>query len=523
MESLLILGQGVDWVRFTVWLTPMWLIGVGALIGLAVLLVLWGLSFVVARRVAVEVPLAVREGPLWPIFLVTAALAAFTVLGWPIASNPTDMLRGIARLPFRDVDDYEATIPAPPADANTADLFEAPLHEVETGFRVDEVQKIVFQSDRPLTVTPTEIVGRTIAGNVEIVPGQPYVWERGDSQAPPFSAANNVVDTIYVRQTSEGDATLQIQVTSAPANAEQLLVVPYTAAGVIGIFLLYMLQRTFMPRMSAIALATAKTEMAQPLFWILLMVGAFSLVVFHFIPYYTLGDDIIMYKNSCLSLIMVLAILQAVWAASQSISEEIEGRTALTVLSKPIARWQFIVGKFSGIVWTVAVVIIVLGVVFLVVLAHKPIYDARESSAQSPLWQQTNLEVMQVVPGLILAFFETVVMAAISVAISTRLPMLANFVISLTIYIMGHLTPLLVQSSVVTEQFEPVVFIGRLISTVLPVLEYFNIQAGVAGGNQVPISYLGMALMYCLLYSAAAMLLSLVLFEDRDLAYTARR
>ena len=518
MNGMLLIGQSVAAPKLTVWLTSVWLIGVGALLGLLVLLVLWGLAYLVARRVAVEVPLAVREGPLWPLFIVIVLLASFTVIGWPIANKPTELLTGVFRLPSAGAHTVEFTIPAPAGGQSTSDLFDAPLHVVDVDFRRDEVRELKFETNRRLAITPTEDVGLTSAGITELNPGEPVLWKRINATSLPFSSEGNEVKKLYVRQLSGADAKLRVTIDTAPADAAQLLTVPYAALGVIGLFLFYFAHRTFLPRLSAIALSTTKTELAQPLFWILAVAGGFALIMFQFVPYYTLGDDIIMFKNSSLSLILVLAIFQAVWAASQSISEEIEGRTALTVLSKPIARWQFIVGKFTGIVWTVAVLMIILSVIFLVVLAYKPIYDAREASHAEPLWQQVNAEVTQVVPGLILAFFETVVMAAISVAISTRLPMLANFVISITIYILGHLTPLLVQSSVVTQQFEPVVFVGRLISTVLPVLEYFNIQAGVAGGAVVPLSYLGTALAYCLLYSAAAMLLSLVLFEDRDLA-----
>jgi hypothetical protein len=50
------------------------------------------------------------------------------------------------------------------------------------------------------------------------------------------------------------------------------------------------------------------------------------------------------------------------------------------------------------------------------------------------------------------------------------------------------------------------------------VLDHFNVQASVAAGVNVPLDYLAWALVYCALYSTVAMLLALVLFEDRDLA-----
>jgi hypothetical protein len=66
--------------------------------------------------------------------------------------------------------------------------------------------------------------------------------------------------------------------------------------------------------------------------------------------------------------------------------------------------------------------------------------------------------------------------------------------------------------------FEPVVVFGQLVATVLPVLDHFDIQAAISRNSFVPTSYLAEMLVYTALYSAVAMLLSLVFFEDRDLA-----
>jgi len=152
----------------------------------------------------------------------------------------------------------------------------------------------------------------------------------------------------------------------------------------------------------------------------------------------------------------------------------------------------------------------------VVTIGYKVVYDARETSKTEPLWQMCYIEMIRILPGLVLAFFETVVLAAISVAMSTRLPMLANLIVCSSIYVMGHLVPMIVNSSV--GKFEIVRFVGQFIATLLPVLDHFNIQAAVAAGAVVPLSYLGMAGLYCALYSAIAMLLGLAMFEDRDLA-----
>jgi len=199
-----------------------------------------------------------------------------------------------------------------------------------------------------------------------------------------------------------------------------------------------------------------------------------------------------------------------------SVADEIDGRTALTVLSKPIGRRRFILGKFLGIVWPVAVMFIVLGIVFLFVTAYKPIYDAPMTSGEPPVWQQCHLEMIRIVPGLVLAFFQVVVLAALSVAISTRVPVLGNFILCFSVYVLGNLTPAIVKSS--ANQFAPVAFIGKLLATVVPNLEHFDVQAAISTDSDVPFAYLGLSLIYCILYSAVAMLLALVMFEDRDLA-----
>jgi ABC-type transport system involved in multi-copper enzyme maturation permease subunit len=159
---------------------------------------------------------------------------------------------------------------------------------------------------------------------------------------------------------------------------------------------------------------------------------------------------------------------------------------------------------------------LVLGAVFLCSVSYKVVYDARESALADPTIASCQQEIVQIAPGLLLGFMETVVLAAISVAISTRLPMMANLIICASIYVLGHLVPVLANSAV--GQIEFVRFVANLLAAILPVLDHFNISAGISTGQEVPGSYIAWSGVYCVLYSAVAMLLALLLFEDRDLA-----
>jgi ABC-type transport system involved in multi-copper enzyme maturation permease subunit len=283
-----------------------------------------------------------------------------------------------------------------------------------------------------------------------------------------------------------------------------------------GLFLLYLAIKLAAGKVAAILLTTAKEALSQPLFYVALVLGGSLILLFVYIPYNTFGEDVKMLKDSGLTLITFLGILIALWTASLSVADEIEGRTALTLLSKPVGRTQFILGKFLGILAPVALLFVLLSVLFLACISYKLKYDARETSQQAPTAQQCQEEIVQIVPGLALAFLETVILTAISIAISTRLPMLANLTICLSIYALGHLVPLVANSDV--GRFETVSFVAQLIAVILPNLDHFNVQAAVTNENMVSPTYLAWALAYCLLYSTFALLAALFLFEDRDLA-----
>ena len=484
------------------WLTPIWILGVGALLGLAVLLLLWGLLALIRPSAAARIPELVLEGALMPIFWITVGLAVFGVAGFPLAADRMEILASAARLPYVGTATYSVT-----AAAAVDDTSEPAVTNLGVRFRPDELRSIDVESNSDLEIT---IPGGDPPVSFEVTGGEAFTADAGR-----FRFGEDEVTSLQVVNLGERDAVVTVTVSTSPRHP-QAATIPIAALSIVLPFVVYMLLQAALPRASAVGLATAKSEMSQPLFLILVLVGVFLIGLFLFIPYHTFGEDIKVLKDSGLTLIMIFTIIQAVWAASNSVADEIDGKTAMTVLSKPIGRRQFILGKFLGISWTSFAMFVMLGAWLLIIVAYKPIYDARETANTDPTWQACHAETMRTIPGLALAFMETLIFVSISIAISTRLPLLANVMICFAIYAFGHLTPLLVVAG--EKQFETVKFFARFISTVLPVLDHYNIQAAVAAGVGVPLAYLGWAAVYCVLYCAIAMLLALVLFEDRDLA-----
>ena len=312
------------------------------------------------------------------------------------------------------------------------------------------------------------------------------------------------------------------------AQAQALEVEPWqwwtTGISVIAIFCA-LIGVSYFTRTGIIARATTKEAVRQPLFALMLFIGVLLIVVNTFLPFFSLGQDIKMLKDCGLATILISGLLLAVWTASTSIAAEIEGKTAMTLLSKPITRPQFIFGKYIGILQAVLFLLVPLIIVLCLAIFYKVGYDAKESGQSVPDMLQAGSmlpnmqrsgEVLQIMPGFALIFLEIAVLAAVSTAISTRLPMVVNMVSTFAIFVVGHITPKLVEAG--TLNFEIVGFVAKLIAIVLPNLDYYNVSAAVATGQSIPPVYLLTTLGYTVAYGGAAILLSFILFEDRDLA-----
>lgn len=316
--------------------------------------------------------------------------------------------------------------------------------------------------------------------------------------------------------------------------SEETIRLPYFAL-VVGwaIFVPLLALMNYLTQSGVIARATTKEALRQPVFLLMTAIGLTVIIINVWVPFFSMGDDTKMYVDCGLATVLICALLHCVWTASVSVAEEIEGKTAMTLLSKPINRRQFVLGKYIGIFQSALIMITILGVVFFFLTYYKFHYDQKESSQeQTPLiymrtvpglpFQIPNMnrvyfEVARTVfPGLTLIAMEVAVMTAVSVAISTRVPMLVNISTCFAVFVIGHLTPVLVQSNNVQNVF--VKFVARLLATILPGFDHFNMSAAISTGKVIPPDYIGLAGLYCLAYVSAMIMVGFLLFEDRDLA-----
>ena len=393
------------------------------------------------------------------------------------------------------------------------DPDQAPFKNFVIPFQKEGVEEIVIETDRTIILADAETPKGFSRPAIRISPDSPFEWKRGGLEYWPLALEPS--EGIWIQNREIDPATVVFRLVSRPAVREVSTIVIAAISLVMFVFS-YITLRQAAPRMAAISLATAKSEMAQPLYILLLGIGAVVILLLTIMPFYTLGEDIKVLRDNGMTVIMVLGMGLAVWSAGTSVTEEIEGRTALTVLSKPVTRRSFLTGKYMGIMMSVLFLFVFLGVVLMVVTAYKPIFEGRENSTGQPTWDIAHAEMISVVPGLVLYFMETMVIAAIGVALATRLPMLANFLICFVVFAVGNLTSPLVQSS--AGENELVGFVGKLIAVVVPNLNTFNIQAAVDSGTAIPPIYLAGALNYLVCFGVLILMVALLLFDDRDLA-----
>jgi ABC-type transport system involved in multi-copper enzyme maturation permease subunit len=251
--------------------------------------------------------------------------------------------------------------------------------------------------------------------------------------------------------------------------------------------------------------------------------------------------------------VMLLSGLFGLLTASISVNEEIEGRTAITVISKPVSRRQFFIGKYLGILLACWVMALLLGWVLTWALHIKPRFDplddvvdpmpyevsqwlapkfdglvpTTEGSAWANgmgTWVGTTLAHHL---GLFRIFGQVMILLAICTALATRVQFVVNLVICLGVFLIGNLSPIMVHVTSRPENenipaMQLVRFIAQLFNAVFPSLDAFDMGPAII--RDTPLStvsfagFVGTVLLYALIYTAVAILVGLVLFEDRDLA-----
>ena len=199
-----------------------------------------------------------------------------------------------------------------------------------------------------------------------------------------------------------------------------------------------------------------------------------------------------------LAAIRLMSVGIGVFVGVGLIHGEVERRTIYTILSKPVSRVEFLLGKYVGLVLTTWLMLVVMGAAFVAV----------SLGAGAPLDS-----------GYLIAFgligMELVVMVAVATLFSAfTTPMLASL-FTTGVYLLGHLSRDLRQlgEQAETESLRPV---ADFLFRTLPDLESFNRTIEAVHQLPIPASEVAWAVVYGLGYATALLILASTVFARRD-------
>jgi ABC-type transport system involved in multi-copper enzyme maturation permease subunit len=212
----------------------------------------------------------------------------------------------------------------------------------------------------------------------------------------------------------------------------------------------------------------------------------------------SIGQQERLMKDIGLAAISAIGVLMAVFLGITLVSKEIERRTVYTILSKPVRRYQLILGKYLGLAATLALNVLVMGVGLSVLLAA---YG----------WWQPN-----VAAALLLVLVELLVVTAVATLFSSFTTPTLAAIFTLGLFVIGHLSGTL---RLIAQRApgELARLVAGVLYRVLPNLEAFNVKGRVAHGEPVALVEVGLAGLYGALYLAAVLALAAVVFERREL------
>ena len=247
----------------------------------------------------------------------------------------------------------------------------------------------------------------------------------------------------------------------------------------------------------AITKLTIQEALRNKILYLLLGFAVFLIGCSWIIGKLTVGDELKIIKDLCISGIHMFGVLITTFIGISLIFREMEKRTIYLILSKPIPRYHFLIGKFLGLALTLLGILAVLVIVFYAILFLKGEFNGR----------------------LLLAFYtiylEWLIIAGIAILFSSFSTPLLSTMLTLCAFLMGHLTESLLMLK------------GRLTSGVagsvltalfyaLPNLELFNIRSQVVHSLSLPVSYFLTTTAYWFLYLATLLLFASWLFQKRD-------
>ena len=251
-------------------------------------------------------------------------------------------------------------------------------------------------------------------------------------------------------------------------------------------------------RLKAIALNTFKEAVRNKVFYLLVVLGIVTALSSQVISMLTLGDKIKVLKDVGLAAIDFFCVLIAVFTGINLVYKEIEKKTIYNIISKPISRSVFILGKFFGLALTLLVALVSMAAIFFFFL----FISAGGFDAYILLY-------------FFLLYLQLLVIIAISLVFSSFSTPILSSIFTISLYLIGQVTWTFNEFK--DKLLRPLdKIIAYFFYYILPNLEKFNIKNAVVMKTPLDGALIVHAILYGVVYTAALLILSILVFSRKE-------
>lgn len=233
-------------------------------------------------------------------------------------------------------------------------------------------------------------------------------------------------------------------------------------------------------------------------FLYLILFFAFVFIVFSLaLGKLTIGESEKVIVDFGLGMIEIFGLIGVLFVGSQLLFKEVEGKTIFLILSKPIKRQDFILGKFFWFSCTVALIVFFQAVLFLLMLLFKWI-------------DITHL----IVWSLLFTFLKLEILLAIVFFFSTFMSNIMTIMISLMVYLIAHNYSLMID---MFSHFEGSLSLKlvKLLELIFPPMQALNIKDVIGSFSDFPFNFFLFNSFYSLLYITILLFLAVQIFSRK--------
>jgi Cu-processing system permease protein len=243
----------------------------------------------------------------------------------------------------------------------------------------------------------------------------------------------------------------------------------------------------------------------------LVVFGVLLIAASYLLGQLSAGQDVKIIKDLGLASIAAFGLVVAIFIGVGLVWKEVERRSIHSVLSKPISRGQFVVGKYCGLVLTLLVNVGLMTIAFYIVLAYM---GWREDASVRATWPAPATDPNMLV-AVLLTFMELMIVTSIALFFSTFSTPLLSAILTLGLWVIGQFSADLRNFETMVES--PVAgSLTRFLYYVLPNFSAFDVKTRVVYGESIDLGYVSLTGLYGLTYVALVLVAAMTIFSRRD-------